>query len=73
MYAIKPAQFGLVQVRATLAFEGWAYSAGDFTVRVAKMTLRPQEEFKGFMVDVEYAPISRGDLAARCLAVRHDP
>jgi hypothetical protein len=57
------------QVRATLFFEGWQYSAGDFMLRVTKATLRPQEEFKGFVVDVEYLPVSRGDLAAPCLNV----
>lgn len=55
------------KVRATLHFEGWAYNLGDFNVRVGKVTLRPTEEFKGFMVEVEYAPVSTAEQATPAL------
>lgn len=57
------------QARATLHFDGWAYNLGDFHVRVGKVTLRPTEEFKGFMVEVEYAPVSTAEQATPALKV----
>lgn len=60
-----------LQARATLHFDGWAYNVGDFNVRVGKVTLRPREEFKGFMVEVEYTPVSTAEQATPALQVSH--
>ena len=58
------------QARLTLAFEGWAFRLGDFVVRVGKAQLRPREEFRGIVAEVEYAPLSNLDVAAAALTVR---
>ncbi len=60
-----------MQARATLHFDGWAYNLGDFNVRVGKVTLRPREEFKGFMVEVEYTPVSTAQQATPALQACH--
>lgn len=57
----------------TLAFEGWAFRLGDFVVRVGRAQLRPREEFKGVMAEVEYAPLVNLDVAGAALAVRCNP
>ena len=38
-------------------FEGWRYELGDFTVCVGRATLKPKQEFKGFVVDIHYHPL----------------
>lgn len=53
-------------------FDGWAYKVGDFNVKVGKVTLKPREEFKGFMVEVEYAPVSTATQASPALMVWPD-
>ena len=62
-----------VQARMTLAFEGWAFRLGDFVVRVGRAQLRPREEFKGVMAEVEYAPLVNLDVAAAAMAVCATP
>lgn len=58
-----------MQARVTVHFEGWAFALGDFAVRVGKATLRPQEQFRGIMVEVEYAPVPDLAVAAPALTV----
>jgi hypothetical protein len=53
-------------------FEGWRYSLGDFTVCVGRATLKPKQEFRGFVVEIHYHPLSdltmgQGILAVGCL------
>jgi len=44
-------------MRASMHFEGWQYSLGDFTVCVGRATLKPNQEFRGFVVEIQYHPV----------------
>ncbi|KAK9834019.1 hypothetical protein WJX81_003601 [Elliptochloris bilobata] len=55
------------KARAVLQFDGWAYTVGDFAVCVAKAFMRPGEELRGFMVEVEYLPVQSQQLAQAAL------
>ena len=46
-----------MQVRASMHFEGWQYPMGDFTVCVGRATLKPKQEFRGFVVEIQYHPL----------------
>ena len=38
-------------------FEGWRYELGDFTVCIGRATLKPKQEFRGFVVEIHYHPL----------------
>ena len=57
------------KARATLQIEGLIYTLGDFNVRVGKAVTKPNEEFKGIMLDVEYLPVKVAALAELALTV----
>ncbi len=46
-----------MQVRASMHFEGWQYPMGDFTVCIGRATLKPKQEFRGFVVEIHYHPL----------------
>jgi len=56
--------------RAALSYDGWAYTVGDFAVGVGKATVRPGDELRGLMVEVEYLPAQLPHLAAAALQAR---
>jgi len=58
------------QARAALSYDGWAYTVGDFAVGVGKATVRPGDELRGLMVEVEYLPAQLPHLAAAALQAR---
>jgi len=55
---------------AALSYDGWAYTVGDFAVGVGKATVRPGDELRGLMVEVEYLPAQLPHLAAAALQAR---
>lgn len=58
------------QARAVLQFYGVAYTVGDFTVCVGRAMMRPGEELRGYMVEVEYLPVQAPQLAQAALQAR---
>ena len=38
-------------------FEGWRYRLGDFDICIGRATLKPKQEFKGFVVEIHYHPL----------------
>ena len=58
------------QARAVLQFYGVAYTVGDFTVCVGRAVMRPGEELRGYMVEVEYLPVQAPQLAQAALQAR---
>ena len=59
-----------MQVRSSMHFEGWRYSLGDFTVCVGRGTLKPKQEFRGFVVEIHYHPLNDLTMGQGILAVR---
>ncbi|CAL5222834.1 g5258 [Coccomyxa viridis] len=45
------------KARASMRFEGWQYQMGDFTVCIGRATLKPKQEFRGFVVEIHYHPL----------------
>lgn len=50
--------------------QGIEYVLGDFTVRVCRAILKPGEEVKGVMMDIEYMPATNTAAAHPALLVR---
>ena len=59
-----------MQARAVLQFYGVAYTVGDFAVCVGRAMMRPGEELRGYMVEVEYLPVQEPQLAQAALQAR---
>ena len=53
-----------------LQFYGVAYTVGDFAVCVGRAMMRPGEELRGYMVEVEYLPVQEPQLARAALQAR---
>ena len=53
-----------------LQFYGVAYTVGDFAVCVGRAMMRPGEELRGYMVEVEYLPVQAPRLAQAALQAR---
>ena len=53
-----------------LQFHGVAYAVGDFAVCVGRAMMRPGEELRGYMVEVEYLPVQEPALAQAALQAR---
>ena len=58
------------QARAVLQFYGVAYTVGDFAVCVGRAMMRPGEELRGYMVEVEYLPVQAPRMAQAALQAR---
>ncbi len=59
-----------LQVRSTMQFEGWSYCLGDFSVCVGRATLKPKQEFRGFVAEVHYHPLDDITMGSALLKVK---
>ena len=55
---------------ASIVCEGTEYTLGDFMLRICRLVLKPGEEVKGVMMDVEYFPSNSSTHAHPALQVR---
>ena len=59
-----------LQVRSTMQFEGWSYCLGDFSVCVGRATLKPKQEFRGFVAEIHYHPLDDITMGSALLKVK---
>ena len=53
-----------------MQFEGWSYCLGDFSVCIGRATLKPKQEFRGFVAEVHYHPLDDIIMGSALLQVR---
>ncbi|KAK9824195.1 hypothetical protein WJX72_008445 [[Myrmecia] bisecta] len=57
----------MLKQRFMLYFEGWQCSLGDFVVKLGKATQKPNDEFKGIVMEVDYLPLASPQQAQHVL------
>lgn len=60
-------RIALYKQRSSMLFEGTEYVLGDFTIRLCRTILKPGEEVKGAVMDVEYMAASNAGMAHAAL------
>ena len=58
---------GLYRQRMAVGFDGIVYTAGDFVLRLGRVTGPGQARFLGIMLEVEYRPVATHELARQAL------
>ena len=52
-----------------MQFEGWRYCLGDFSICIGRATLKPKQEFRGFVAEVHYHPLDDNTIGSALLEV----